>query len=255
MRIDVLTLFPEMFTPLEMSIVGRARQRGLVDIRLTDIRHFAKDKHRTVDDSPYGGGPGMVMKPEPLFDAVDAVRSSKEHVILLDPQGSTFDQARAWQLAEKEHIVLLCGHYEGVDERVRTLADEELSIGDYVLTGGELAALVVIDAVVRLLPGVLGEAESARQDSFEGYVLDHPQYTRPESFRGMDVPAVLLSGHHEEIRKWRRRQALWRTLQRRPDLLAKAALSDEDRRMLAELERHGPDGENEGQTVVSNDMT
>lgn len=236
MRIDVLTLFPEMFTPLEASIVGRARQRNLVDVRLTNIRDFSRDKHRTVDDTPYGGGPGMVMKPEPLFDAVEAVRGDDDaHVILLDPQGTRFEQARAWQLAQKKHLVFVCGHYEGVDERVRKVVDEELSIGDYVLTGGELAALVVIDAVVRLLPGVLGEEESARQDSFEGHLLDHPQYTRPESFRGMDVPAVLLSGHHEAIRKWRRKEALRRTMVRRPDLLDKAPLTAEDKKLLEKL--------------------
>lgn len=244
MRIDVLTLFPEMFTgPLDHSIVGRARERGILDVRLTNIRDFATDKHRQVDDAPYGGGPGMVMKPEPVFAAVEAViaRARQEgaagppHVILLDPQGSVFTQARAWELAEKEHLVLICGHYEGVDERVRTLADEELSIGDFILTGGELPAMVVIDAVCRLLPGAIGEAESARQESFEGFVLDHPHYTRPAEFRGMAVPEVLLGGHHEEIRRWRRKEALRRTMRRRPDLLAKAPLSEEDLRFLEEL--------------------
>lgn len=234
-RIDVLTLFPDMFTPLEASIVGRARQRDIVDIDLTNIRDFATDKHRIVDDTPYGGGPGMVMKPEPLFAAIDSVRSGGEHVVLLDPQGTPFTQERAWQLADKQHLVFVCGHYEGVDERVRTVVDEEISIGDYVLTGGEVAALVVIDAIVRLLPGALGEEQSAREDSFEGHLLDHPHYTRPASFRGMDVPAVLLSGHHEEIRHWRRRAALHRTLIRRPDLLEKATLSEEDRRVLEQL--------------------
>jgi len=253
MRIDVLTLFPEMFAgPLDHSIVGRARKQGILEIRLVNIRDFATDKHRQVDDTPYGGGPGMVMKPEPIYAAVEAVAGprrlpweengpeaeggpSQAHVILLDPQGVPFTQAKAWELAAKEHLVLICGHYEGVDERVRAIVDEELSIGDYVLTGGELAAMVVIDAVCRLLPGALGEAESARQESFEGFVLDHPHYTRPFEFRGMKVPEILLSGHHEEIRRWRRREALKRTLERRPDLLEKAPLSEEDRRMLAEL--------------------
>lgn len=236
MRIDVLTLFPEMFTPLQSSIVGRARERGIVDIRLTNIRDFALDKHRIVDDTPYGGGPGMVMKPEPLFAAVESVRSSGgAHVVLLDPQGTPFTQKRAWQLAEKSHLVFVCGHYEGVDERVRSAVDEELSIGDYVLTGGELAALVVIDAVTRLVPGALGEARSAQEDSFEDGLLDHPQYTRPAVFRGMEVPSVLLSGHHEQIRLWRRREALQRTLLRRPDLLDKAELTDEDKRKLTRL--------------------
>lgn len=240
MQIDVLTLFPEMFSPLEHSIVGRARQRGIVNVRITDIRDFALDKHRIVDDAPYGGGPGMVMKPEPLFAALEAVAETDEaHVILLDPQGTPFTQRRAWQLAEKRHLVLLCGHYEGVDERVRTAVDEELSIGDYVLTGGELAALVVIDAVVRLLSGALGQARSAQEDSFEGGLLDHPHYTRPARFRDMDVPDVLLSGHHEEIRRWRRREALRRTMVRRPDLLQQAVLNEEDRRWLEELRKEG----------------
>lgn len=255
MRVDVLTLFPEMFVngPLDHSIVGRARERGLLDIRFTNIRDFTVDKHRQVDDTPYGGGPGMVMKPEPLFAAVEAVLADaagdgpedglpsgvrngrRSHVILLDPQGDRFTQARAWELAAKEHLVLICGHYEGVDERVRTIVDEELSIGDFVLTGGELPAMVIIDAVCRLLPGALGEAASAREESFEGLVFDHPHYTRPAEFRGMSVPDVLLSGHHEDIRRWRRRQALRRTMERRPDLLAAASLSDEDRRMLEDL--------------------
>jgi len=236
-RVDVLTLFPEMFAgPLDHSIVGRARQRGILDVRLVNIRDFATDKHRIVDDTPYGGGPGMVLKPEPLFAAVEAVRTGPEtHVILMDPQGEPFTQKRAWELAEKSHLVLVCGHYEGVDERVRTIVDEELSIGDYVLTGGELPAMVVLDAVCRLLPGALGEAASARQDSFEDGLLDHPHYTRPAVFRGMAVPEVLLSGHHEEIRRWRRREALRRTWLRRPDLLARARLTEEDRRWLAEM--------------------
>lgn len=248
MRIDVLTLFPEMFAgPLDHSIVGRARERGLLDVRLTNIRDFTFDKHRQADDTPYGGGPGMVMKPEPIFAAVEAVTEgataesseqagAKPHIILLDPQGTPFTQARAWELAEKDHVVLICGHYEGIDERVRSIVDEELSIGDFVLTGGELPAMIIIDAVCRLLPGAIGEADSARQDSFEGLVLDHPHYTRPADFRGMKVPDVLLSGNHEEIRRWRRKQALRRTLERRPDLLAKADLSDEDRRLLDELQ-------------------
>lgn len=236
MHIDVLTLFPDMFSPLDYSIVGRARERGVVDVRLTNIRDFATDKHRIVDDTPYGGGPGMVMKPEPLFDAIDSVRDGAEHVVLLDPQGIPFTQARAWELAQKRHLVLVCGHYEGVDERVRSVVNEELSIGDYVLTGGELAALVVVDAVTRLLPGALGEERSAQEDSFEGNLLDHPHYTRPASYRGMDVPEVLLSGHHEQIRRWRRREALRRTWLRRPDLLQRAELDDEDKRMLEELQ-------------------
>jgi len=237
-RVHVLTLFPEMFAgPLDHSIVGRARQRGILEVQLVNIRDFTTDKHRIVDDTPYGGGPGMVMKPEPLFAAIESVReSSATHVILMDPQGHPFTQKRAWELAQKPHLVLVCGHYEGVDERVRTLVDEELSIGDYVLTGGELPAMVVLDAVCRLLPGALGEAASAQEESFEDGLLDHPHYTRPAVFRGMAVPDVLLSGHHAEIRRWRRREALRRTWLRRPDLLASARLTDEDRRWLAELE-------------------
>ena len=247
MRIDVLTLFPEMLQgPLEASIVGRARARGLVDIRLWNLRDFTTDKHRTVDDSPYGGGAGMVLKPEPVFRAVEHIASEgpRPHVVLLDPQGPVLVQERVEELARRERLLLLCGHYEGFDERIRTLADEELSIGDYVLTGGELPALVVIDAVVRLLPGVLGHPDSARVESFSEGLLDHPHYTRPYEFRGMRVPDVLLSGDHEAIRRWRRRERLRRTLLRRPDLLARARLTDEDRRWLAELQAEGvaPDG-------------
>ncbi|MBO8141896.1 MAG: tRNA (guanosine(37)-N1)-methyltransferase TrmD [Firmicutes bacterium] len=249
MRVDVLTLFPEMFAgPLDHSIVGRARERGLLDLRITNIRDFATDRHRIVDDTPYGGGPGMVMKPEPVWRALEAVRQGRNsYVILMDPQGTRFTQARAWELARKEHLIFLCGHYEGVDERVRHWVDEELSIGDYVLTGGELPAMVVIDAIARLLPGALGQAASAQEDSFEGGLLDHPQYTRPPVFRGAAVPPVLLSGHHEEIRRWRRREALRRTLMKRPDLLAAARLTDEDRRWLAELAAQASrGGEGEG---------
>lgn len=236
MRVDILTLFPEMFVgPLDHSIVGRARRRGILEVRIVNIRDFATDKHRIVDDTPYGGGPGMVMKPEPLYAAVEAVRGADSHVILMDPQGERFTQERAWELSRKPHLVLVCGHYEGVDERVRPLMDEELSIGDYVLTGGELPAMVVLDAVCRLLPGALGEEASAREDSFQDGLLDHPHYTRPAVFRGMAVPEVLLSGHHEEIRRWRRREALRRTWLRRPDLLVTARLTDEDRRFLAEM--------------------
>lgn len=237
MRVHVLTLFPEMFAgPLDHSIVGRARQRGILEVQLVNIRDFTTDKHRIVDDTPYGGGPGMVMKPEPLFAAIESVReSSATHVILMDPQGHPFTQKRAWELAQKPHLVLVCGHYEGVDERVRTLVDEELSIGDYVLTGGELPAMVVLDAVCRLLPGALGEAASAQEESFEDGLLDHPHYTRPAVFRGMAVPDVLLSGHHAEIRRWRRREALRRTWLRRPDLLEGRALSAEEQRLLAEF--------------------
>jgi tRNA (guanine37-N1)-methyltransferase len=221
MQIDVLTLFPEMFEgPLGHSILRRAIDRGLLDVRLTNIRDFATDRHRTVDDYPYGGGPGMVMKPGPIFDAVEAVAESGAPIILLSPQGRVFTQRIAAELARQERLVLICGHYEGVDERVREhLVTDELSIGDYVLTGGELAAMVVIDAVTRLLPGVLGGEESTSEESHSHGLLEYPQYTRPPDFRGWTVPEILLSGHHAEIARWRRRQALLRTARRRPDLL------------------------------------
>jgi tRNA (guanine37-N1)-methyltransferase len=207
--------------PFEESIVKRARDFGVLDLRITDIRDFATDRHRTADDAPYGGGPGMVMKPGPLFAAVEAVRDQDSRVILLSPQGRLFNQAVAVELSTLPRLVLVCGHYEGVDERVHQhLVDDELSIGDYVLTGGELAAMVIVDAVVRLLPGVLGSSESALDESHAGGLLEYPHYTRPAEFRGWQVPDVLLSGNHAEIARWRRRQALERTRQRRPDLLA-----------------------------------
>jgi tRNA (guanine37-N1)-methyltransferase len=207
--------------PFEESIVKRARDFGVLDLRITDIRDFATDRHRTADDAPYGGGPGMVMKPGPLFAAVEAVRDQGSRVILLSPQGRLFNQAVAVELSTLPRLVLVCGHYEGVDERVHQhLVDDELSIGDYVLTGGELAAMVIVDAVVRLLPGVLGSSESALDESHAGGLLEYPHYTRPAEFRGWQVPDVLLSGNHAEIARWRRRQALERTRQRRPDLLA-----------------------------------
>jgi tRNA (guanine37-N1)-methyltransferase len=227
LRIDVLTIFPGMFSgPLDHSMLKRAQQQGALEVRLIDIRDFALDQHRTVDDAPYGGGPGMVMKPEPLFAAVEAVRSASSRVILLTPQGRLFRQPMALELARLPHLVLICGHYEGVDERVRQqLADDELSIGDYVLTGGEPAALVVIDAVTRLLPGVLGASESVVEESHSGGLLEYPHYTRPADFRGWRVPEVLLSGNHGAIARWRRRQALLRTFERRPELLTPEQLS------------------------------
>mgnify|MGYP000330213855 FL=1 len=242
MRIDIVTIFPEAFAPLDLSILGRARAAGIVDIRVHNLRDFTTDRHRTVDDYPYGGGAGMVMKPEPFFAAVEAImreaRTSRPRIILTTPQGRLFTQEIARELASWDHLILLCGHYEGVDERVaQGLATDEISIGDYVLTGGELAAMVIVDAVVRLIPGVVGEEESVRQDSFSEGLLDYPQYTRPPEFRGMRVPEVLLSGHHEQIRRWRRKEALRRTLLRRPDLLRKANLTEEDRRLLEEIQR------------------
>ena len=237
MRIDVVTLFPRMFAgPLAESMLRVAQDRGAVTIRLIDLRDYTQSRHRVADDYPFGGGGGMVLKPEPLFAAVDALRGPDTRVVLLCPQGPTFGQATAARLAGLAHLVLLCGHNEGVDERVREhLVDEELSIGDYVLTGGEVPALVVLDAVVRLLPGVLGDPTGAAKDSFAGGRLDYPQYTRPAEFRGFAVPEVLLSGDHQQIARWRRREALRRTLARRPDLLAAAPPTDEERQWLAEF--------------------
>jgi tRNA (guanine37-N1)-methyltransferase len=242
MRIDILTLFPEMFRgPFDASIVARAVQQGIVNIALHDIRVWGEGRHRVVDDYPYGGGPGMVMKPGPLFDAVEAVRAldpDPGRTILLTPQGRLLTQAVVDELAGLTRVLLVCGHYEGVDERVREhLVEDETSIGDYVLSGGELAAMVVVDAVVRRLPGALGSQESLAEESHAQGLLEYPQYTRPPDFRGWQPPEVLLSGHHEEVRLWRRRQSLLRTAHRRPDLLAKAGLTEEEKAWLAaELE-------------------
>ncbi|HEY3080743.1 MAG TPA: tRNA (guanosine(37)-N1)-methyltransferase TrmD [Chloroflexota bacterium] len=240
MRIDVLTTFPRMFDgPLDESILKRARERGLVEVRVHDLRGWTTDRHRTTDDAPYGGGAGMVMRPEPVFAAAEALLAEAPpgpgEVILLTPQGQRFDQAMARRLSEMRHLLLLCGHYEGFDERIRErLATRELSIGDYVLTGGELPALVLIDAVARLQPGVLGSDESLDEESHSHGLLEYPHYTRPPDFRGWEVPPVLLSGNHGAIARWRREQSLARTLERRPDLLAAAELSSADRRFLAE---------------------
>jgi len=222
MKIDVLTLFPAMFAgPLDESILKRARQKGLLDLQIHDLRDWTHDRHRTVDDRPFGGGPGMLLKPEPLFEAVESLRRAATKVILLSPGGRKFDQSIARELARETDLLLVTGHYEGFDERVRAaLADDELSIGDYVLTNGALPAMVVVDAVTRLLPGVLGDDASARDESFSHGLLEYPQYTRPVEFRGMKVPAVLLSGHHAEIEKWRREQSRQATQRQRPDLLA-----------------------------------
>jgi tRNA (guanine37-N1)-methyltransferase len=223
MKIDVLTLFPGMFAgPLDESIIMRARKAGLLDLKIHDLRQWTHDRHKTVDDRPFGGGPGMLLKPEPLFEAVESLKREKTRVILLSPGGRKFDQAIARELAQQEDLLLVTGHYEGFDERVReTLADDELSIGDYVLTNGALPAMVVIDAVTRLIPGVLGDDESSHDESFSpgGPGLEYPQYTRPAEFRDMKVPEVLLSGNHAEIAKWRAEQAKLRTKERRPDLL------------------------------------
>jgi len=246
LNIEVLTLFPGMLEgPLNESILKRGREKGLLNITVRNIRDYTDDKHKTADDSPYGGGAGMVLKPAPIFKAIEAIKA--EHpgepflTILLSPQGRLFDQQRAEGLSgETRRMILLCGHYEAIDERViDALVDEELSIGDYVLTGGELAALVVIDAAARLLPGVLGDEESAYRDSFGDGLLDHPHYTRPAEFLGRKVPDVLLSGNHADIDRWRRREALKATLKKRPDLLETADLTDEDREILEELKGQG----------------
>ncbi|HEV2717049.1 MAG TPA: tRNA (guanosine(37)-N1)-methyltransferase TrmD [Terriglobales bacterium] len=261
MKIDIVTIFPDFFRgPLDYGIVRRAREAGLVTIEIHDLRAFAHDRHRTVDDRPFGGGAGMVLKPEPIFECIEALnvpareqRAGKnQSVVLLSPQGKRFDQQVAGELAKDERVVLICGRYEGVDERVgEYLADCELSIGDYVLSGGELGAAVILDAVTRLIPGAVGNEASTRQESFtaaelgsgngpgstcaSGGLLDFPQYTRPAEFRGMQVPEVLVSGNHEEIRRWRRLVALKKTLRNRPDLIAGAMLSDEDKGLLARI--------------------
>jgi tRNA (guanine37-N1)-methyltransferase len=242
MRFDILTLFPEMFSsPFQESILAKAIEKGLIEVRTINIRDFALDKHRIVDDAPYGGGQGMVMKVEPIARAIEQVKSEDPSVrtIYLTPEGKPLNQEMARQLSSRSHLILLCGRYEGVDERVRELfVDEEISIGDYVLTGGELAAMVLIDAISRLLPGVLGSDRSAEEDSFFGSLLEYPQYTRPASFRGHEVPEVLLSGNHQAISLWRRKEALRRTWMRRPDLLSKASLSEEDKKILEEISKN-----------------
>jgi len=237
---DVVTLFPEVITAyVGTGILGRAVDRGLLRVRVHQLRDFARDRHRTVDDYPYGGGAGMVLKPEPIFRAVEAIRRERprSRVVLLSPQGRVFTQEAAKEMAARDRAVtLICGRYEGVDERVAEhLADEEVSIGDYVISGGELAALVVLDAVSRCLPGVVGDEESVRSDSFFQGLLKHPQYTRPEIYRGLAVPPVLLSGHHEEIRRYQRGRALAKTLEMRPELLARADLGPEDRDLLQRI--------------------
>jgi tRNA (guanine37-N1)-methyltransferase len=240
LKIDIVTIFPKMVEgPLAEGIVGRAIDRGLLDVQVHDLRDHTTDRHRVVDDMPFGGGPGMVLKAEPLFAAVEHIRAergSPAAVILTSPDGRPFTHADAARLSGLGHVAVLCGRYEGVDERVRAhLATEAISIGDYVLSGGELPALVIIDAIARLVPGVVGDEASVARDSFTRGLLDYPQYTRPAEYRGMGVPPVLLSGHHRDIERWRRREALARTLERRPDLLANAALDPEDKALLQEL--------------------
>jgi tRNA (guanine37-N1)-methyltransferase len=271
MKIDILTIFPDFFRgPLDFGIVRRARETGLVEVSIHDLRNFTKDKHRTVDDRPFGGGEGMVLKPEPIFECLESLDgiapraerksgNAKQSVILLSAQGRRLDQALAAELSTLERIILICGRYEGVDERVgEHLADREVSIGDYVLSGGELGAAVILDTVTRLIPGAVGNADSTRQESFtadapagmsarptpesgpsstcvSGGLLDYPHYTRPADFRGMAVPEVLVNGNHEDIRRWRRKTALAKTLRNRPDLLERVALTSEDRELLDEI--------------------
>ncbi len=238
MIFDILTLLPEACEPyVQASILGRAQKAGLIQVRLTNVRDFAHDKHRTVDDSPYGGGNGMVMMPGPLVEAIESLpQEPKGPVILLSPQGRVFNQEVALELAREQRLTLVCGRYEGVDERARLLnIDQELSVGDFVLSGGELAALTVVDAVSRLIPGVLGGEQSAEADSFMDGLLEHPHYTRPPEFRGLSVPEVLLSGNHGAIARWRRKESLRRTLRRRPELLQFADLDQDDKKLLAEI--------------------
>lgn len=234
MKFNVLTLFPEMFSALDESIVGRGKEKGLIDINLINIRDFSKDKHKKVDDTPYGGGAGMVMKSDVIYDAYCSVKSNNTKVIYMSPQGKTLNQQIVQNLAKEENIILLCGHYEGIDQRViDEIVDEEISIGDYVLTGGELPAMVLIDSVSRYVKGVLKE-DSIQEESFTNGLLEYPQYTRPEKFLGKCVPEVLISGHHENIKKWRKKQEIINTYLKRPDLLKEINLSDEEKEMLKE---------------------
>jgi tRNA (guanine37-N1)-methyltransferase len=242
MKFDIVTIFPRMVEAgIAEGVVGRGVERGLLDVKVHDLREFTTDRHRSVDDVPYGGGPGMVMKPEPLLRAVESIaatRGKPAAVVLLSPQGRPFTQAEAERIARLGHVVLVCGRYEGMDERVHELvATEELSIGDYVLSGGELAALVVVDAVSRLVPGVVGDEQSVAEDSFSRGLLDHPHYTRPAEVAGRRVPDVLLSGHHADVRRWRQKAALARTLERRPELLERASLNEEERALLDEIKK------------------
>lgn len=235
MKFDVLTLFPEMFESMKESIIGRAMSKNLIEINTVNIRDFSKDKHKKVDDTVYGGGAGMLMKPDVVYDAYNSVKSENSKVIYLTPQGQTLNQQKVLELAQEEHLILLCGHYEGIDQRViDKIVDEEISIGDYVLTGGELPAMVLIDSVSRYVEGVLAN-ESTEEESFSSGLLEYPQYTRPEIFEGEKVPEVLLSGHHKNIEKWRRLESLKITLKKRPDLLENIELSEEERQFLEDL--------------------
>ena len=235
MKFDVLTLFPEMFEPIKQSIIGKASEKNLIDIQLINIRDFSKDKHKKVDDTPYGGGAGMVMQADVIYDAYASIKDKNAKVIYMSPQGKLLNQKKVEELSKQEHLILLCGHYEGVDQRIiDTIVDEEISIGDYVLTGGEIPAMVLIDSVSRYVDGVLSE-DSTSEESFSQGILEYPQYTRPETFQDRKVPEILLSGHHENINKWRRYQALKNTYLKRPDLLKNVQLSEEDIKNLEKI--------------------
>ena len=235
MKFDVLTLFPEMFEPIKQSIIGKAREKQLIDIQLINIRNFSKDKHKKVDDTPYGGGAGMIMQADVIYDAYTSIKDKNAKVIYMSPQGKVLNQQKVEELSKQEHLILLCGHYEGIDQRIiDTIVDEEISIGDYVLTGGEIPAMVLIDSVSRYVDGVLSEG-STSEESFSQGILEYPQYTRPEIFQDRKVPEILLSGHHENINKWRRYQALKNTYLKRPDLLENIQLSEEDIKNLEKI--------------------
>ncbi len=247
MRIDVLTLFPRMFEgPLGESIIGKAREKGLLEINVSNFRDYSDNKHQTVDDYPYGGGTGMLLKVQPVYDNIKAIEAAapetKKRVILLDPAGKPFDQKMAEEFSTEEHLVFICGHYEGYDERIRSLVTDEVSLGDYVLTGGELGAMVMIDATVRLLPEVLGNQTSAQTDSHSTGLLEHPQYTRPAEFKGMKVPEVLMNGNHKLIEQWQLKESLRRTYQRRPDMLENYPLTAEMQKLLKEIEEEAKTG-------------
>ena len=239
MKIDILTLFPDMFASLNHSILGKARDKNIIDINVVDYRQYSGNKHNQVDDYPFGGGQGMVLKPEPIFNAVESLnKTDKTRIILLCPQGERFNQKKAEELSGEEHLIFICGHYEGYDERIREyLVTDELSIGDFILTGGEFAAMTMVDSIARLVPDVLGKEESHKDDSFSTGLLEYPQYTRPKDYKGMPVPDVLTSGHHKNIEKYRMKESLRRTFIRRPDLLENYTLSDEEAKILDEIKK------------------
>jgi tRNA (guanine37-N1)-methyltransferase len=239
MKIDILSLFPEMFSPLDVSIIKRARDKGIIDINIHNIRDFSADKHKKVDDYPYGGGSGMVMAAEPIYNTIEYILKTcvnKPRILLMAPGGKIFNQDVAKELSCEENLIFVCGHYEGIDERIKPIIDDELSVGDFVLTGGELASMIIIDATCRMLPGVLSSNLSYEEESFYDGLLEYPQYTRPEVFRGMGVPQILLSGHHENVRKWRRYQSIKKTLKLRPELIDCNKLSIEDKKLIKKIE-------------------